>query len=168
MPGGAAVKLPERLSLEEAATIPIAFLTAATALEYTGRMQQGDRVLIHSAGGGVGQAAVQLAGDAGAEIFATASVGKHDALRKMGIEHVYDSRRPGFAEPILEATSGAGVDLVLNSLTEEFLPENLRAPRAGGYYLDIAKARSNGSAPLSTAPRSRSHRQTLDGVPTVP
>jgi NADPH:quinone reductase-like Zn-dependent oxidoreductase/NADP-dependent 3-hydroxy acid dehydrogenase YdfG/acyl carrier protein len=135
----AVVKVPSCLSLRDAATIPVAFLTASVALEEMACIRRGNRVLIHSATGGVGLAAIQLARDAGAEIFATASEGKQETLRELGIEHVYDSRRPGFTDGILEATAGAGVDVVLNTLGPEFLPENLRALAAGGRYVDITK-----------------------------
>lgn len=138
VPQHALAKLPDELSLDDAATMPVVFMTALIALERLGGMRRGTRVLIHSAMGGVGQAAVQLAKQAGAEIFATASVGKHEALHKLGIKHVYDSRKPGFAQRIMSATGGAGVDLVLDSLVDEFLLENLNAVAEGGQYLDIA------------------------------
>ncbi len=135
-----AVQIPDAMSLEEAATVPIAFLTAARALEELGQLKAGDRVLIHAATGGVGLAAIQLALDAGAEVFATASTGKHETLKRLGIEHLYDSRRLGFADQILAATSGRGVDLVLNSLGDEFISENVKALAGQGKYLDITKS----------------------------
>lgn len=137
-----AVKIPEQISSDSAATVPVAFVTASVALEQLGRIRRGDRVLIHSATGGVGLAAIQLARAAGAEIFATASVSKHHVLREMGIRHIYDSRRMGFAQAILEATGGVGVDLVLNSLADEFMPENLRVLGYGKRLLDIAKTKA--------------------------
>ena len=88
-----AMTIPQELPLNEAATLPVAYLTASIALEDIGQMKRGDRVLIHAATGGVGLAAIQLATSVGAEIFATASVSKQDTLRKMGINHVFDSRR---------------------------------------------------------------------------
>ncbi len=139
IPVKAAVKIPDGLSFEQAATLPIAFLTASRALEDVGDIGRGERILIHSAAGGVGLAAVQLAHDAGNEVFATASMAKHEMLRDLGIEHVYDSRKPGFADAILEATNGAGVHLVLNSLADDFLAENLRVLAPSGRYLDIAR-----------------------------
>lgn len=140
VPFQSAVKIPDGLSFEQAATLPIAFLTASLALEDRGDIGCGERVLIHSAAGGVGLAAIQLAHDAGAEVFATASLSKHETLRDLGIEHVFDSRRMGFADQILEATNGVGVHLVLNSLPEIFLPENLRVLAPSGRYLDLAKS----------------------------
>ncbi|MHB8974800.1 MAG: SDR family NAD(P)-dependent oxidoreductase [Pirellulaceae bacterium] len=133
------VQVPDGLSLDEAATIPIAFLTASIALFEIGQLSRGQRVLIHSATGGVGLAAVQLAQAAGAEVFATASEGKYETLRQLGIQHVYDSRRTGFADGILGVTTGSGVDVVLNTLDPEFLAENLRTLASGGSYVDITK-----------------------------
>jgi acyl transferase domain-containing protein len=131
---------PETLSDEEAATIPIAFLSAYYALCRLGRMKAGDRVLIHAASGGVGLAAVQLAQQAGAEIFATAgSPRKREYLKSLGIKHVMDSRSLDFGDQILAATGGEGIDLVLNSLTGETIATSLSVLRAGGRFLELGK-----------------------------
>ena len=139
VPASSACQIPEELSFAQAATIPVAFLTACMALEEVGRIKRETRVLIHAAAGGVGMACLQLARDAGAEVFATASVGKHETLRQLGVRHLYDSRGAGFGRQILDDTQGQGVDLVVNSLSEEFLPDNLQALRRGGVYVDISK-----------------------------
>ena len=95
-------------------------------------MNAGDRVLIHAGAGGVGLAAIQLAQAAGAEVFATASARKRDYLRSLGVEHVFDSRTTAFGEDILAATGGAGVDMVLNSLTGEgYIESEPLVPRTG-------------------------------------
>jgi acyl transferase domain-containing protein/NADPH:quinone reductase-like Zn-dependent oxidoreductase/short-subunit dehydrogenase len=131
---------PESISVEAAATIPMAFLTAEYALHYLGRMQSGERVLIHAAAGGVGMAAVQLAKEAGAEIFATAgSEEKRALLKSLGIRHVMDSRTLDFAEQIDEATDGQGIDIVLNSLAGDFIPRSLARLRTGGRFLELGK-----------------------------
>ncbi len=137
VPAGCVVRAPESLSLQATATVPVTFLTAQVALEELGQMVAGDRVLIHSAAGGVGMAALQLARQAGVEVFATASVSKHDQLRELGVRHVFDSRTVGFAKEVLAATDGHGVDLVLNCLDGSFLKENLAALAKDGRYLDI-------------------------------
>ena len=100
---------PERLSFAEAATLPLAFLTAHYGLTHLARLQPGERVLIHAAAGGVGQAAVQIAQKAGAEIFATASPGKWDFLRSQGIPHILNSRTLDFADEVMRLTDGQGV-----------------------------------------------------------
>ncbi|MFM8331205.1 MAG: SDR family NAD(P)-dependent oxidoreductase [Candidatus Methylumidiphilus sp.] len=129
--------LPEGLSANAAATIPIAFLTAAHALEELAGLKAGERVLIHAATGGVGQAAIQLAQRAGAEIYATASVGKWPVLRALGVEHIMDSRKLDFADEIRRLTGGAGVDVVLNSLSGQFTTRSLQLLRPGGRFLEI-------------------------------
>ena len=131
---------PEPLSLEESATVPSAFLTAHYALDYLGRMSRGDRVLIHAAAGGVGLAAVQLAQRAGAEVYATAgSDEKREYMRSLGIVNVMSSRTLDFADEILERTGGRGVDLVLNSLSGDFIPKSLAVLAARGRFLEIGK-----------------------------
>ena len=87
--------------MEEAATVPMTFITAQYALHHLGHMRSGDRVLIHAGAGGVGMAAIQLAQQAGAEIFATAgSEEKRALLKKLGVRHVMDSRTLDFADQI--------------------------------------------------------------------
>ncbi len=130
---------PALLTAEEAATIPIAFLTAHYALHHLGRMSKGDRVLIHAAAGGVGMAAVQLAQRAGAEIFATAgSPEKRGFLKSLGVQHVMDSRSLAFADEIMQIADN-GIDIVLNSLTGDSIPKSLAVLRAGGRFLEIGK-----------------------------
>ncbi|MGH7221894.1 MAG: SDR family NAD(P)-dependent oxidoreductase, partial [Gemmataceae bacterium] len=135
-----AVPKPPHWTFEEAATLPIAFLTAAYALEHLGHLSSGERVLIHSATGGVGLAAVQLARRAGAEIFATAGTPeKRDYLKTLGIEHVMDSRTLAFADEVLERTGGQGVDVVLNSLAGEALVRGVETLADYGRFLEIGK-----------------------------
>lgn len=125
----------------EAATIPIAFGTARYGLSQLARLGRGDRVLIHAATGGVGSAAVQLAQQAGAEIFATAgSPQKRAELRSIGVEHVYDSRSIDFRDEILRDTDGAGVDVILNSLTGDAIGASIDVLAADGRFVEIGKA----------------------------
>jgi myxalamid-type polyketide synthase MxaB len=139
-PAPLVVPKPAAHSVEEAATIPIAFLTAHYALNYLGRMRKGEKVLIHAGAGGVGLAAIQLAQQAGVEIFATAgSAEKREFLRKLGVQHVMDSRSLDFVEQIMAATKGQGVDLVLNSLAGEFIPKSLSVLAPYGRFLEIGK-----------------------------
>jgi NAD(P)-dependent dehydrogenase (short-subunit alcohol dehydrogenase family)/acyl carrier protein len=103
-------------------------------------LKPGDRVLIHAASGGVGLAAIQMAQQHGAIVFATASTYKRATLRKLGVEYVYDSRSTDFADQILADTDGAGVDVVLNSLTNEgFVEATVRATAQNGRFAEIAK-----------------------------
>ncbi|HET7695305.1 MAG TPA: type I polyketide synthase [Vicinamibacterales bacterium] len=140
-PAGAFVKKPEALAFDEAATIPVAFLTAQYSLMHLARLRRGERVLIHAAAGGVGLAAVQVAQRAGAEIFATAgSPEKHAYLRSLGVKHIMSSRTLDFSAEILRLTAGEGVHVVLNSLSGEFVDKSVAAVAKGGRFLEIGKA----------------------------
>ena len=131
---------PEQLSFKEAATIPIAFLTAYYGLVHQGRMQRGERVLVHSASGGVGLAALQLARQAGLEIFATAGTPEKRAyLESLGIEGAMDSRALSFPQQILARTDHEGLDLVLNSLSGEAIQAGLSVLRPYGRFVEIGK-----------------------------
>jgi acyl transferase domain-containing protein/D-arabinose 1-dehydrogenase-like Zn-dependent alcohol dehydrogenase/acyl carrier protein len=134
----AAVPLAPGLSAAEGATIPTVFLTAHYALHHQARLQKGEKVLIHAAAGGVGLAAIQCARRVGAEIYATAgSPAKRDYLHALGIQHVFDSRSLGFADEVLKATDGQGVDVVLNSLAGEFIPKGLSVLTQFGRFIEI-------------------------------
>ncbi len=137
----AAVALkPRALSFEQAAALPTAFLTAWYSLIQLGRLQAGERVLIHAAAGGVGLAAVRIAQWRGAEIFATAgSAEKRQFLRQIGVIHVMDSRSLLFAEEVRRITKGEGVDVVLNSLGGEFIAQSLALVRRHGRFLELGK-----------------------------
>ena len=134
------VAKPEELSFEDAATIPIAFLTAYHGLHHLAHLAPGERILIHSAAGGVGLAAVQLAQQIGADVYATAGTTEKRAfLKSLGIKHVMHSRTTAFADEIMALTGGLGVDVVLNALTGEFISKGLSVLNAGGRFLEIGK-----------------------------
>jgi acyl transferase domain-containing protein len=131
---------PAHLTFAEAATIPSAFLTTQYALHHRAKIKAGDRILIHAAAGGVGMAAVQLALQAGAEIFGTAgSPAKRAILKAMGVQHVFDSRTLNFADEIMRLTDGRGVDLVLNSLANEFITKSVSVLAENGRFIEIGK-----------------------------
>jgi acyl transferase domain-containing protein/aryl carrier-like protein len=136
-PAALVARMPAHLDFAAAATLPIAYLTAMWGLEELGGLAPGQRVLIHCAAGGVGMAAVQLARLAGAEVFATASPGKWDAVRALGVEHIASSRTTGFADGVRAWTGGRGVDLVLNALTGEAIPRGLAALAPGGRFVEL-------------------------------
>lgn len=134
------VRKPDQLSFPEAATLPSAFLTTQYALHHLAEMKTGDRVLIHAAAGGVGLAAIQLAQQAGAEIFATAgSPAKRAMLKSLGVQHVMDSRNLDFAQEIMQITNGEGVDIVLNSLADEFITKSVAVLAEDGRFIEIGK-----------------------------
>ncbi|WP_445168118.1 type I polyketide synthase [Mycolicibacterium sp. Dal123E01] len=131
--------VPDGIGAVDAATIPAAALTVRLAFDWA-QLKPGDKVLIHAASGGVGLAAVQMARQHGAIVFATASKYKRQTLRDMGVEYVYDSRTTDFADQILADTDGKGVDVVLNSLTNDgFIEATVRATAQGGRFAEIAK-----------------------------
>ncbi|MET0702063.1 MAG: SDR family NAD(P)-dependent oxidoreductase, partial [Mycobacterium sp.] len=135
-----AAPLPDGMTFEVAAAVSTAYATAWCGLHDMARIQSGDRVLIHSATGGVGQAAIAIARQAGAEIFATAgNDAKRELLRTMGIQHVYDSRTTDFAQAIRRDTDGYGVDVVLNSLTGAAQRAGLELLAFGGRFVEIGK-----------------------------
>ena len=149
-------KKPAGLSFAEASSIPIAFLTASYALNDLARIECGERVLIHAATGGVGLAAVQLARSAGVEVFSTAGTDdKRAILDAMGIKHVFDSRSLTFRDQILERTGGIGVDVVLNSLSGQFIPASLATLAPYGRFVEIGKRDIYRNARVGLAPFQR-------------
>ena len=132
--------LPANLTAEEAAAVATGYATAWFGLQDLARIGPGDKVLIHSATGGVGQAAIAIARQTGSEIFATAgSPDRRQLLRDMGIEHVYDSRSTEFADEIRRDTDGYGVDIVLNSLIGPAQRAGIELLAFGGRFVEIGK-----------------------------
>jgi acyl transferase domain-containing protein/acyl carrier protein len=151
-----AVTLPDGLTDHQAAAVATAHATAWYGLHDQARISAGERVLIHSATGGVGQAALAIARAAGAEIFATAgSEQRRDLLRSIGIDHVYDSRSTDFAELIRRDTDGYGVDIVLNSLTGAAQRAGLELLADGGRFVEIGKRDVYANARLGLFPFRR-------------
>ena len=140
VPAEFVLKKPQHLNDVDAATLPLVFLTAYYGLEQLAQLQPGERVLIHAAAGGVGQAAIQIAQRRGAEIYATASPGKWDFLRAQGIQHIFNSRTLEFASQIKDLTHGTGIDVVLNSLSGDSIPKSLEILNKGGRFVEIGKA----------------------------
>ena len=152
---------PESMPAAGLITLPIAYITAAFALDHVGRMRAGESVLIHAAAGGVGQAAVQLALQAGLVVYATAgSEAKRDFVRALGVTHVYSSRTLDFADAIMQATNGRGVDLVLNSLAGDFSARSLDVLAQDGRFLELGKRDLLTSAEVQAY--ASSHGRRLD------
>lgn len=144
---------PQTLSDEQAAAIPLAYLTAYYCLVTVARLQPGEKVLIHAGAGGVGQAAIEIAQHIGAEIFSTAgSDEKREFLRSRGVQHVMDSRTLAFADQIAEITGGEGVDVVLNSLPDDAIDASLRSLAAYGRFVEIGKVDIYANRPMGLAP----------------
>jgi len=140
---------PHSLSFEEAAGLPAAYLTAWYSLVHLARLRRNERILIHAAAGGVGLAAVRIAQWRGAEIFATAgSPKKREFLQQMGVQYVMDSRSLRFADQVREITKGNGIDVVLNSLSGDFIPRSLDLLRRHGRFVELGKRDILQNAPL--------------------
>ena len=145
--------------------MPVVFVTAWYGLCQLARLGRGETVLIHSAAGGVGGAAIQLAQRAGANIIATAGTKeKRTALKQFGVKHVFDSRSLDFYNQVMQVTDGRGVDVVLNSLTGRFIAQSLkclgalwplRRDRQGG-HLSQQQAELRNGFPGRTSPISSS------------
>lgn len=140
-PDTCVVRKPAHFSFAEAAAVPVVYLTAYYSLIELGRLQPGERVLIHSATGGVGLAAIQIAQSLDVQIIATAgNRNKRGYLHtQLGIEHVFDSRSSRFYDEVMEATEGQGVDLVLNSLSGSLITQGLKCLASYGRFIELGK-----------------------------
>ncbi|CAN7494792.1 NAD(P)H-quinone oxidoreductase [Acidovorax sp. Leaf78] len=132
-----AMHVPAGLDLIAAGAVAEVFVTAHEALFHLARLQPGESVLIHAAGGGVGSAAVQLAHAAGAQVFATAGGDKHDAVRGFGADVVVDHRSEDFAAVVAEKTGGQGVDVVIDFIGAPYLERNVRSLAVGGRMVAV-------------------------------
>jgi mycoketide-CoA synthase len=154
------VGVPPGWSWPAAAGMSVAFLTAYYALADLAGVRAGQSLLVHAATGGVGMAAVQLARHWGVEVFATASRGKWDTLRAMGLDedHIADSRSLKFEQKFLSVTAGRGMDVVLNSLAGEFVDASLRLLPAGGRFVEMGKTDIRDAAVIVEHHRGVSYR----------
>jgi acyl transferase domain-containing protein/acyl carrier protein len=166
--GGDVRRIPSGLSYEDAATIPVVFMTAWHALNNVARIRPGERVLVHAGAGGVGMAAIQIAHHLGAEVIASAgSATKRALLETLGVKHVIDSRRGDFAETVMELTDRRGVDVVLNALAAEAIPMGMSCLAEFGRFIEIGKRDiyQNSRIPLWPLRRNASfHVVAMDAV----
>jgi NADPH:quinone reductase-like Zn-dependent oxidoreductase len=116
VPAAQPFPMPDGLSFEKAAAVPVNYLTAWIMLVWLGNVRAGDRVLVHAAAGGVGQAALQICRWKGAEVIGTASASKHVRLREMGVAHCIDYRTQDFLAEVKRITGGRGVDIALDAV----------------------------------------------------
>ena len=136
-------RIPDEMAFETGASIPIAFITAYHSLFDLACLKKGETILIHSATGGVGQAAIMLAQNIGAEIFATVgSKEKREFLHTnygLPYDHIYSSRNASFATKVMTMTKDNGVDVVLNSLAGPLLQATWNSIARFGRFLEIGK-----------------------------
>ncbi|WP_017614007.1 type I polyketide synthase [Nocardiopsis salina] len=137
---GHTVPVPQSLSDEDAVTLPLVAVTAWHGLVDLARLSEGETVLIHSAAGGLGLAAIQVAHLRGARVIATAGTeDKRRTLSDLGIDDVFDSRDSDWPDEVLWATQGRGVDVVLNSLTGAALDRNFEVLAEDGRFVEVGK-----------------------------
>ena len=110
------MRLPDSVSMEDGAALYMVYSTAYYALVHVAKVGPGDVVLVHSAAGGVGCAAVSICQHFGAKVIATASEAKRNFVRSQGVEHVFDSRSTSWYDEVMRVTNSKGVTIVLNSL----------------------------------------------------
>eukprot|EP00903_Cladosiphon_okamuranus_P001507 g1505.t1 len=145
--------MPSTVSAEEAATIPVTFLTAYYALVHLAALSEGETVLIHGGAGGVGLAALQIAKWRGAKIIATAgSEDKRNTLKLLGADTVLDSRSLAFVDAVMEETNGEGVDVVLNSLFGEAMERSIDVLKPFGRFLELGKRDYYGNTRIGLRP----------------
>jgi NADPH:quinone reductase-like Zn-dependent oxidoreductase/SAM-dependent methyltransferase len=147
-------RVPDQVSLSHAAAVPTQFVTAWYAIHNAAKMQKGESILIHSAAGGTGQAALQISQLLGCEVFAT--VGSEEKKRflvnryRIPEDHIFNSRSTSFAQGILRLTNSRGVDVIINSLSGEglFASWNIIAPH--GRFIELGKKdiAANSSLPM--------------------
>jgi len=136
--------VPDKWTMEDAVTVPCVYSTCYHALFTKGKMKKGDKILIHSGSGGIGQAAIHLALHEGCEVFTTVGTAEKrqflkEAFPSIPDDHIGNSRNTSFEEMIMQQTRGRGVDIVLNSLAEEKLQASVRCLAKRGRFLEIGK-----------------------------
>jgi len=141
--------MPSGMTFEQAAALPVNYLTAYHMLFYMGQVRPGERVLIHAAAGGVGLASLELCQIAGAEIYGTASSGKFDFLRQRGVKHLVDYRTQDFEDEVRRLTHGEGVDLVLDAVGGESFEKSYRLLRPAGRLMVFGFSASMGESGVS-------------------
>ena len=123
---------PDNMSAFEGAALAVNYLTAWQLVVVMGGLKRDETMLVHSAGGGVGIAATQVAKNLGAIVIGTASGGKHETLRRLGVDHLIDYRTEDFHARTMAITHGRGVDLVLDAIGGSSFRKSYRALSATG------------------------------------
>lgn len=159
IPRGLMAKIPDSMSFEEAASIPIVFVTAYYCLYEVAHLKAGETILVHAASGGTGQAVIQMAKHLGAEVFATVSSREKRQLLidEYGIpdDHIFSSRDLSFAAGVMRMTNGKGVDVVVNSLAGEALRASFNCIAWFGRFVEIGKRDIMANGKMDMFPFSR-------------
>lgn len=160
------LRMPDSMSFEQAATVPVCFGTVLHSLVNVARVEEGQTVLIHSACGGVGLAAIQVCRMLGARVFLTVGSRRKVSylMDTLGFSRnqIFSSRDTSFVDGVMRETGGAGVDVVLNSLTGELLHESWKCVAEFGCFLELGSRDSRGSGQLDMMPFS--HNRSYHGI----
>jgi tumor protein p53-inducible protein 3 len=151
--------LPSNMTYEEAAAIPEVFLTAHQALFWLGKLEKGQKILIHAAASGVGTAATQLAKVIETEVFATASRGKHDICRKMGADHLIDYQTEDFLTIVMQESQKKGVNMILDFVAAPYFQKNLDCLAVDGVLVMLALLGGVKAGEVNLAPILRKRLQ---------
>ncbi|MGH7898764.1 MAG: zinc-binding dehydrogenase [Candidatus Binatia bacterium] len=148
--------MPQGLSYEEGAAIPVNYLTAYQMLIQMGALKRGERVLVHSAAGGVGLAAIDLCNIYGAEVIGTASSAKHAMLRERGVRHTIDYRNQDYEGEVKRVTGGHGVHIVLDAMGGEHWAKGFRclAPTGRLVMFGMSNAATGKSRSIASLART--------------
>lgn len=138
IPAKQALPIPENLSFEQAAGIPEVFLTAFQAINWIGKLQKEESILIHAGASGVGTAAIQIAKAIGAKVFVTASKGKHETCLQLGAAKAIDYKNENFEERIKELTGGKGVDMIIDFIAAPYFQKNINSLNFDGRMVLLA------------------------------
>lgn len=133
-----ALPIPANLTMTEAAALPEVFLTAFQALSWQGQVKAGETVLIHAGASGVGTAAIQLAREMGAHPIVTTSAAKRDFCLSLGAERAFDYQAEPFLSPVLEATNGRGVEVIIDFIAAPYFQQNLDCLALDGRLVQLA------------------------------
>ena len=159
-----AIPIPENIDYVHAAAIPEAFVTAHEAALHLGRLEAGERILIHAGASGVGSAAIQLAHAAGATVFATASGGKQEKVRAFGADVVVDYKTSDFAKVVAAETDGKGVDVIIDFIGASYFERNIASLDFGGRLIEVGLL---GGVEAATLPLDRLLHRHLQIIGTV-
>ncbi|WQF90302.1 Putative Acyl transferase domain superfamily, quinone oxidoreductase/zeta-crystallin, thiolase [Colletotrichum destructivum] len=152
-------RIPDSMSFEEAASIPVVFVTAYFCLYEVARLKAGETILVHAAAGGTGQAVIQLAKHLGAEVYATVSSREKRTLLMdeygLAEDHIFSSRDLSFADGVMRMTDGKGVDVIVNSLSGEALRASFGCIAMFGRFVEIGKRDIMANSKIGLLPFSR-------------
>jgi NADPH:quinone reductase-like Zn-dependent oxidoreductase len=152
-PADGTFAIPDSISFEDAAAIPVNYLTAYHSMFEMGNLREGDRVLVHGAAGGVGVAAVQLAKARGLVTLGTAGASKQDFLRKLGVDHPIDYTREDFVE-VVRRVAPAGIEMVLDPIGGKSWAKSLRCLGTMGRLVVFGFSAAAGPSGKRSLPRA--------------